>query len=580
MALADFAIRPAPCAGRQLVSNGSGRRGIEGMHWWRSAREVPRQALPDRTLGGPIDSSGLTPRSSNRSRSTSLDGVLVGVVIALTIGMAVSVLVPGLQVRLVAPSLDLVLDTLTTGVTLSVAALGWARFRQRGEPIAPFQTAAFLVLAIVNGLAVTLVVTGLDRRAGMTLAAPSQAPLYAFTLARLFAAALLVVGGRASLKAKRPGHPAAVVLGSAVLMLIISAFIEGNPDRLPSLGSISVVAGSGEIGNGPWPLASPSPLGALVQVVGSALFLVAAALARRLHRRDGSLGDAYLAVGLVVAAFSQVATTIYPSTYTGLVTSGDVLRLVFDVILLLGIQAEARSVLSTLRQAHDDLTRLRVVELDHAALEERARLSRELHDGLAQDLWLAKLKTGRLAALTGLGLEGQALVGELGAAIDAGLVEAQQAVAALRFSAEATGTLAEVISRSVDEFSDRFGLRAEFECQVDLPLLPSRVQAEMLRIAQEALTNVRRHADATVVRVRATVADGRILLTVRDNGRGFDPDAASRSTFGLASMRERAALIGGELQIDTRLQGGTLISLFLPLAPLVPVAVTTTAGIS
>ena len=489
-------------------------------------------------------------------------------VIVLAIGMSGSVLVPALRVRLLAPPLDLVLDTLATVVTLAVAALGWVRFRQRGEPEAALQAAAFLVLAVANGLTVTLVVTGLDRQAGMALAAPGQAPLYDFTIARMFAAALLVLGGIGSLREWRVDHAAAIVLGSAIAALVMFVLVQAGADRLPSLGSLGVPglpAGTADVAP---LLPTPMPFGATIQVLGAALFLWAAGLARRLYRRDRSIGDGYLAVGLVFAAFAQVDTAIFPSTYTGLVTGGDLLRLVFDVILLLGIQAEARAALSRLQRANDDLARLKSVELERAALEERARLSRELHDGLAQDLWLAKLKTGRLAALPDLGLEGRALTGELGAAIDAGLAEAQQAVSALRLSGDPAGTFGEVMARSMDEFADRFGLRAEFECQPGLPLLSPRVHAEALRIVQEALNNVRRHADATVVRVRAAVEDGRLVLVVGDNGRGFDPDAAGRSAFGLASMRERAALIGGELRIDSQPRDGTRVSLFVPF-PLV-----------
>ena len=487
----------------------------------------------------------------------------------LAIGLAGSGLARAFEVRFVAPSLDLVLDTLTTVVTLSVAALGWVRFRQRGDPFTPLLAAAFLVLAIANGLTVTLAVTGLDVQAGMSLAAPGQAPLYDFTVTRLSAAALLVLGGIGSLRAWRIDHAAAIVLGSAIAVLVMFVLVQVGAERLPSLGSAGTPGlpiGTAAV---PPRLPRPMPFGAEIQVLGAALFLWAAGLARRLHRRDRSIGDAYLAVGLVVAAFAQVEAAIDPGTYTGLVTGGDLLRLVFDVILLLGIQAEGRAAFSRLQRANDDLARLRVVELERAGLEERARLARELHDGLAQDLWLAKLKTRRLAGMADLGAVGRALAGEVGDAIDAGLTEAQQAVAALRLSGEA-GTLCEVMARSVDEFADRFGVRAELECQPDLPRLPPRAQAEALRIAQEALNNIRRHADATVVRVKVSVTEGRLVLVVGDNGRGFDPVSVGPSAFGLASMRERAALIGGELRIDSQPRGGTRVSLLVPF-PLVAV---------
>jgi signal transduction histidine kinase len=496
----------------------------------------------------------------------SLDGALIAVVIVLTLGTAASVIAPGFQVRVIAPSLDLVIDTVSTVVTLAVAVLGWVRFRQRGEPVALFQAAAFLVLTIANGVPVMLVTTGLDVQAGMGLASPSQAPLYIFTIARVFAAALLVLGSIASLRTRRVDHALAILLGPAVAMLVVIALVQAGTDRLPPLGSIGVPVLPQDAPGAAPSLPSPMPLGASIQVLGAALFLWAAGLSRRLYRRDRSIGDAYLAVGLVVAAFAQVETAIYPGTYTGLVTSGDLLRLVFDVILLLGIQAEAGALLARLRLANVDLARLSAVEVERAALDERAHLSRELHDGLAQDLWLAKLKAGRLAALPDLGPEARALTGELDEAIDAGLTEAQQAVAAMRLPDEPTGALCDLMSRCVDEFADRFGMRTEFDCEHGLPPLPRRAQAEVLRIAQEALTNVRRHADATLVHVRASMEDGRLVVLVGDNGRGFDPAVVGRTAFGLASMRERAALIGGELRIDSRPQDGTRVSLLLPFA--------------
>lgn len=219
-----------------------------------------------------------------------------------------------------------------------------------------------------------------------------------------------------------------------------------------------------------------------------------------------------------------------------------------------------------------DITALRGVEarlVEHeralAAAEERERLARELHDGLAQDLWLAKLKTGRLAALADLGEDARALTGEVGAAVEAGLVEAREAVAAMRLTSLEHADLAELLRRTLEDFEDRFGLRVEFECQANLPPLPPRVEAEVLRIAQEALTNVRRHADATVVRVRAALDGDRLVIEVRDNGLGFDAEAVGPGTYGLAGMRERAALIGGTLEVRSAPRKGTGVRLDVPI---------------
>jgi signal transduction histidine kinase len=494
-----------------------------------------------------------------------LDVVLVVAVVSLTLGAAASVVVPGLSTRIVAPSLDLVLDTVTTLVTLSVAALAWVRYRERGEPAALFQSAAFLMLAVANGSAVALVVTGLDARVGSALSAPGQGPLYVFTLARLLASGLLVAGSLEALRHRRPRRAGPVLVGSAIATLLILALLAAPAGSLPALGTVAATSPAGAAAPGAL-MPALTPLGAAASMLVAGLYLWAAALSRRLYRRDGSIGDAYLSVGLTFASLAQVATAVHPGVYTGVVTSGDLLRLAFDVILLAGIQAEARATLRHLRVANTDLARLQVVEVERAALAERAHLSRELHDGLAQNLWLAKLKAGRLAALSDLGPEATALTDELGEAIDAGLAEARQAVAAMRLVGEPVGTLRRLLSQSADDFADRFGLRVEFECVSDLPPLPPRAQAEALRIAQEALTNVRRHADATVVRVRAAVEEGRLIVAVGDNGRGFDPDAVGQPAYGLASMRERAALIGGELRIDSALQEGTRVSLLVPLA--------------
>ena len=510
----------------------------------------------------PIGRVASMVRQTVPRRAEPLNVVIAAVAAALSLGTVAFVLVPGLRARVEAPSLDLVLDTITTVVTLTVAVLAWVRFRQGGQAVALFQTAAFLVLAIANSFEVALATAGLDARAGLALASPGQAPLYDFTMARVFAAALLVTGSMASLHGRRVDHSRTVVVVPAVAMLLMIGLVQLGADRLPSLGMPVLPRG----GPGDAWMPTATLLGAAIQVLGAALFLWASGLSLQLHRRYGSIGDAYLAVGVIFAAFAQVQTAIYPGMYAGLVTSGDVLRLMFDVILLFGIQADAAAVLARFRRANDELARLGPIEVEHAALEERARLSRELHDGLAQDLWLAKLKTGRLAALPDLDPEARALTGELIEAIDAGIAEAHQAMVAIRLFDDPTEGLAGLLARYTDDFADRFGLRVELECEPDLPLLSPRAQAESLRIMHEALTNVRRHADATVVRLRVGVENGRLALMIGDNGRGFDAEAAGRGSFGLTSMRERAALIGGELRIESRRQDGTRVSLLLPLA--------------
>lgn len=488
------------------------------------------------------------------ARQTALDHALVTVAVLLSIAALPSLVMPDLQVRVTSPSADLVLDALTAIVSFAIAALSRVRYEERREPVALFQAAAFLVLFFANGLAVALVALGLDARGGMSLAAPTQAPLYVYTLAHLLAGGLLVAGGLGSLRRRPSPSPTALLSVVAIVALVLIAASEAAARSLPPLASL------------PAALPAPTALGAAAQVLGAALFLWAAALSRRLYRRDGALADGYLAVGLVFAAFAQFETAVYPGTYTGLVTSADVLRLAFDLLLVAGIEAEARATLRSLRAANDELDALRAAEVEHAAIAERSRVARELHDGVAQNLWLAKLKVRRLAALPAMGDEATELTGELADAIDAGLAEAHEAVAALRLSDGRDGTLADLLRRLCDDFADRYGIRVEYVAPPDLPRLSPRAQAECLRVAQEALSNVHRHADATIVRVSATVTSGRLVIAVTDNGRGFDPQAGADRAFGLSSMRERANLLGGELLVESRPQAGTRVRLHVPLS--------------
>jgi signal transduction histidine kinase len=217
-----------------------------------------------------------------------------------------------------------------------------------------------------------------------------------------------------------------------------------------------------------------------------------------------------------------------------------------------------------LRQAQVTIRRLHEAELVEATHEERGRLAREIHDGLAQDLWYAKLKQGRLHALLPQGSEVHNLAGEVADALDAALADARQAVMALRPTEG--GAFGEVLRRYVEDFGDRFGILAECVVEAADAEPTPRAQAELLRIVQEALNNVRKHADATVVRVAARVAEGRVEITVSDNGCGFDPATVDASGYGLRSMQERARIAGASLSIDSRPSDGTRIRVSVPLA--------------
>ena len=498
------------------------------------------------------------PRPSP-GRVDRFDIVLIVTVLILGGVTAVMLAFPAIQTRVVAPALDLSLDTVALVVTSLLTALTWIRYRERRDPFALFQSAAFLVLAIANMHAV-LGTIGVDLQAPLLAIEPEHHELYVFTVARIMAAALLVIGGVASLHGWNPSHPRLIVLVPASLMLGAVVLLTTAEASLPQLiGPILPPVGA-------IPQAAPSvtPIGVGIQLLMAALFGAVAIVSRELWRRNHSIADAYLTFGLVLVSFAQLHDAISPGTHPGPVTSGDLLRLGFVVALLLAVEAQARSTLISLRRSNHSLERLRESEVERAALEERAWLSRELHDGLSQDLWLAKLRIGRLEGME-LTPEARSIVDEVSEAIELGLTEARQAVMALRVVPDSEDLFANLMARYVDDFQDRFGLQVEFDCPGDLPTMPVRTQAELLRIVQEALANVRRHADATVVRIQATGQDGRIRMTVVDNGRGFDRAEVGANSFGLAAMKERAALIDAELDVRSAPGEGTRVQVLAPL---------------
>ncbi len=469
---------------------------------------------------------------------------------------------PDVQPAVVQPRLALVIDATGTLVAVAVATLAWVHYREGPDPGAMFRASAFLVLAALNGLFTCSTLAGVERAFGLSLDAPGQLPLWSLILGRSVAAGLLVLAGlttlhRVVIRRLSPplifGLPALLVIGASVIAAAIQ----------PQLPMLVSAAGLAQLMTNPSaPLApAEAPIEVALQVVIGLGFLWAAALAYQAYRRERRGADALLAMALMLAAFSQVHLAIHPGTYATLVTTGDVLRVSFYAVMLGALAVESRGDLRALRRANEELVHLREADVARATAEERARLAREIHDGMSQELWLARLKQGRLLQAADLGADARGLASEVATAIESALAEARQAIMALR-PAEG-GTFTQVLERYVEDFADRFGIPADCACDPSLEQLPARVQAELLRIVQEALNNVRKHADATRVRMEASVAGSGLRLTIVDNGRGFKVDEPGTG-YGLRSMRERAALIGASVQVESQPQSGTRVVVEMP----------------
>ncbi len=482
---------------------------------------------------------------------------MFGLAIGACVVATLLVLLPGVHGHAIMPTVDLVIDTVAAVVCISLTALAWARFRERHVIVAAYHASAFLALAVAYGIAVLI---SLQQGASIgSLAEPEDVQVLVFAIAHLAAAVLFVLAGVFTARRTYGWNPPWLL--AAPTLAVLLAGLVGHW-LYPPPAVLEIIQFTDASG-----LPQVTPFGALVHLVTAVLFFVGAYVGRALWHAGHAVIDGWIAIGLVFAGFAELHWTLYPSAHPGQVSTADLLWLACSVSLLLGLESSVRAGLRELRAANVELAELRDADVERAALEERARLARELHDGLAQDLWLAKLRTGELASMDGLPVEARRAAHDAVAAIDIGLGDARAAVAALRSSAHADSGFCNLVRRSAEDFGDRFGLRVEFTFAGDHTAhIAPRTQAEILRIAQEAMTNVARHAEATVVGVRLAIGDGLITLRVVDNGRGFDVATVGRDSFGLASIRERAELIGGRVRIASRPGAGTRVVLRAPYA--------------
>jgi len=197
--------------------------------------------------------------------------------------------------------------------------------------------------------------------------------------------------------------------------------------------------------------------------------------------------------------------------------------------------------------------------------DERRILARELHDDLSQRLARMAIDTARVQQI--LAATPNA---ELACSIREGLTELSEDVHALSYQLHPRVLddlgLEQALTVECDRFNRREAATASLAAYEAAADLPNEVQICLFRVTQEALRNVARHAHATHVSVAVRAANGGVRLEVRDDGVGFDPGLARKSRgLGHTSMRERARLVNGRLDIRSVPRQGTLVSLSVPL---------------
>jgi signal transduction histidine kinase len=337
----------------------------------------------------------------------------------------------------------------------------------------------------------------------------------------------------------------AVVVYGAVFLTLRRVAVEGSPAAIALIAATVLFGGV---------VTSLEPILAITQC-----FVYPAVWTLSVGRRDATIAS--LAVAVAVGA-GFLRSIPGPDAWQSILLS-QTLSFAFSLIMGIWIWriaeagAEKTRLLDELTAAQDELAAL---HRDAGVTAERARLSREVHDTVAQSLTglvLLAQRARRAQASGTLDDETLELI-ETGAR-DA-LAETRALVAAAAPVELAQGGIADALQRLAERFERETRVRVSVTTSLEAPL-DRDAEVVLLRCAQEGLANVRKHSAAASARVSLVAAAGGARLTVTDDGRGFPAEA--RSGFGLTGLRDRLALAGGTLEIDGT-PGATVLAATLP----------------
>ena len=442
---------------------------------------------------------------------------------------AVIALVPSLRFAYKAEQLHIAIETTASLVTIIVAFLVGGRLRRSRRVDDLLLAAAIGLLALTNTFFTLF----------PALVAHPNARFFAWAGIGGHVAAAVLVATAAfapSGTAGRGGVWRAVTLTLVVVLLdvVVVATLKNHLPR-----PISITAP--RLTRTPQLVGDTSVLA--IQLATAALYALASVGFVRRARLRSDAFMTFLAAGAALAAVARVNYFLYPSMYSRWVYAGDFFRLAFYVVLFAG----------ALREISDYWRELR----ERAVLEERRRLARDLHDGLAQEL----AYISRMSKIVAPDAPAY-VVSDLQAAAERALQQSRQAVAAL--ATPVSEPLDQILTRVAVDTGTRYGVDVDVDIAAKLELDEPHADA-LIRIAGEAVANAARHSGARRVRVVVEWRRGRPRLRVIDRGRGFDPPAAGlpTPTYGLTSMRERAAAVGADFQIRSKRGAGTSVEVSL-----------------
>jgi signal transduction histidine kinase len=425
---------------------------------------------------------------------------------------------PGLRTRFNLPELRLVLETSMALAGLLVAVLAAARFSAEGRRVDLLLASGFLVVSLSSA--------GFGIAPGLGGASSRPAEEWASLLGGMMGAALIAIAPFVHGRTRRRDWAIANAVASAGLVLFVAwALLRDAGTSLPQL---SLPPGQ----TTPFYLTGTLALQALIMLVA------VVGWGERFRQRHDDLSR-WLALGFTLMLFSALQLVFQPLVAGSWVTQGDFLRVLAYTVILVGAWRA-----------------IRYAEFGRAVAEERSRVAREIHDGLAQYLFAVSTHASMLES-------GSAPPETLPRLKEAALLAQQEARFAVLALSSASGTAPfdAALRRYVEFLTADGALDVELEVDTTIDLAPDE-QIEIFRIVQEGLANVRKHAQATRAEVVIGWRSGERFVSITDDGEGFEGEGAAAGQ-GLKNMRARAASIDGGFSLRSIPGRGTALEVVL-----------------
>jgi signal transduction histidine kinase len=462
-------------------------------------------------IGTEADADKTFVNTTHRQYQQWLVGEIL-LLLLLSAILALFVAYPSLPHSYDLPSLRLVVDAITMVAALMVAVLAVARLSAESEQ---------LDLLLCSGFALAGLSTLAFRVAPRLGGAPlHRAEGWAGIAGDAVAALLIAVGAFSYGRTRQPRRSLfALLLSGSALLGVVWAAARGAGTALPAIDSGAALKAS-------------FAMLALLRLVACVGFGMR-------YRRRGDDLDRWLALAETLWLYAALWNVFYPVLSSDQVSHAHFLSVLTFGVLLVGVWRAIRS-----------------AEFGKAVAEERARVAREIHDGLAQYLFALSTHVNRLRT----GAELDEVLPRIEEAARLAQQEARFAVLALS-SAGGASSFEASLRRYVEFLSADGVLEVDLELEQDIDLAPDE-QIEVFRIVQEGLANVRKHANAHWAEVTIGRRDGVRFVRVRDDGDGFDTDDNTPG-HGLRNMRSRVDAIAGSFRLTSDEGVGTALEVTL-----------------